>query len=250
MEKKLVARINTEINNILHHIPTTTELAEWYLKERPSRSIKASFRNDVRTIISGFNLIEEKQDLINELTNACIYFTPYICFEAGYATNELIEERLLTSKKVNSKIDESIKALEIVSGMPLSVGTKAELMAYAQFLCNSSNVMYLEHSQLTALQELCARLPEAIEAVTYAMGQRPFAKAPIGKTLMYQQALTKVVYTLLKTSIPTTQSKKGKSATDLLALTAGLLDAFFNSFPSFSIDVEKVKNSRRKDKIK
>ena len=251
MEKQLEDRISTEIstelNNILCNTFTPTKLAEWYLKDRPSRSVKASFRNDVKEIISGFDLLEGKKDLSNDLANACIYFIPYIRFEAGYITDKLIEERLLSSEKVNSKIGESIKALEIVSGMPLSVGTKAELMAYTQFLCNSCNVMYLEHSQLTALQELCERLPEAIEAVTYTMGQRPFVRAPHASNLLYQQALTRVVHTLLETSIPITRSKKGTSSTDLFALTAGILNAFFSRFPSFSIDVAKVKNFLRKD---
>lgn len=250
MGKPLEDRITTEITSILCHVPTSTELAEWYLKERPSRNIKVKLRNDIKEIISGFELIEGKQDLIDELAEAHIHFVTYIHFESGGHTGGPIERMLLSSEKVNSKIAESIKALEIVSGMPLSVGTKTELMAYTQFLCNSCEIIYLKHSQYTALQELCERLPEAIKTVTYFMGKRPFARAAHGGDLLYQHALTKVIHTLLTGFIPTSRGKAGVKATYLVALTAGILNALYSCYPSFPTSVEDVKNALRKDKNK
>ncbi|MCM0083962.1 hypothetical protein L4X63_20475 [Geomonas sp. Red32] len=236
-------KIANEIAGVLSNMPTSKELAEWYMLHRPSRKVRSELRTGIRNRIAGFKLLEGKDEVVAEIAEACIYFLIYINIEAGKIKHTAVNEALTSSGKAAEKIKTAVEALDLVNALPLSIETKSELLLYTSMLCKSSDIVYLKYSQVVALQELCFRIPAATEMVVDMMAHRPTVNAPHGKDLLFQQALTRIIYKSVSGSIPTTRAKTGPKTADLTALTAGILADLFGSCPTFSVSVDIVKNT-------
>jgi len=246
MEKELQNRIAGEIENILSCAPTATELAEWYLRNRPSGSAEASCRDEIRQKLSEFEIIDGKQDLLHEISEAYLHFTAYILYEGGFFANNKIHEMLVSSEQLSSRIEESKNAVELFHIMPVSVNPKAELMVRSQYVCNIQEPIYVKSSQLTDLQMLCLRIPEAVHSIVHTMGQRPCIRAEDANDKPYLRAYIKVLFGLISNSIPMEQSNNGITHAKLITLTAGILNAFYDEYLSFPSDdylIDLVTNS-------
>lgn len=246
METGVEIKKAEELMTILSCPCTATELAEWYLRERPSGSINASVRDEISKTLSVFDAIDGKPGLIHEISEAYCYFTEYILYEADFFVNNKIHEMLLSLDQVADNIEKSEKTLELIYSMPVSVNPKAELMAREQFICNTREPLYLKSSQLTNLQMFCLRNPEYLDEVVCIMAQRPFVRDVNENDKPYLQAFAKVVYELITNSIPLTHIENGMTQPTLNALIAGVLNAFYNEYLSFPSDeylMDLVSNS-------
>jgi hypothetical protein len=228
-EKKII----DEIRTILDSSFPAGELAESYLNNRPPANIESGDRNEIIQELSLFDAIREKHDLLHEIAEAYFHFSAHILYEGGFFSNSRIHDLLLSSDQITGRIDDGITAYELVSSAPVAVNAKTVLSARNHLMYLRQEPVYLESSQLTELQMLCLRAPEAIDEVIRVMGQRPFVRAADSDDRPYLRAFIKVLHVLVESALPAAQGRDGVAGTETKTLIAGILTTFYHEYLSF-----------------
>lgn len=237
----MTERILTEFQTILYDFPSPKLLADWYIEHRPARQVKQSLRHELKSMVQNFTLLSDRPDQINSITEALLFFDGFMRFESGALVDEEIEELFINSELIQQQIAEYIKALKLVQSMPLSIETKTELLGKTMELCNNSEPVYCNASQIAALAELCERIPEAGQMLTRAAAVRPFIRSSTAfQTLTYLQAAALSIFSIIK---PVT-NKKAMAIT----LTAGILQLFCVKYPRYKITSKFISNTLQNHK--
>ncbi|NVN90706.1 MAG: hypothetical protein HXX11_08875 [Desulfuromonadales bacterium] len=234
------------IQGILLTRSTATELAESFFDKRPPASAASGDRNEIMQELAEFDVLKEKHDVLHEIAEAYFHFSAHILYEGGFFSNRQIHDMLLSSDQIHSRIDDSINAYELVNSAPVATNAKTVLIARNNLRSLAQEPVYLESSQLTELQMLCLRVPEAINDVMRVMGQRPFVRVENDDDKPYLQAFIRVLYVLMGNALPVIKDKDGADRSEMIALIAGILTAFYHeylSFPSEEYLINLVKRS-------
>jgi len=221
-----------EIRKILASTFTAAEQAESYLSNRPPNDATSGDRDEIIKELSEFDVITKNHDLLHEIVDAFFHFSAPILFEDGYFSNRQIHDMLLTEDERNKRIEDSITACEFMNSTPVMVNAKSALFAKNNLTHLTQEPFYLERSQLTELQMLCMREPEAINDVIQVMGQRPFIEAANNDDRPYLQAYIRVLYALIEKALPMPQGKDGRAGSETKTLIAGILTAFYHEYLS------------------
>jgi hypothetical protein len=233
MAKERENEIIDEIRHILCTTVTAAELAESYLHNRNPAGGEPGDRDEIIQELSQFDAIRGRNDLLHEIADAYYHFSAHILYEGGFFSNRRIHDMLLSPDEIGSRIDDSINAYELVSNAPVAVNARSVLVAQNSMMRNVQEPVYLESSQLTELQMVCLREPEAIDDVIRIMKQRPFVRGESSDDKPYLQAFVRVLYQLLKNDLPPTHDNSGGTGSEPKSLTAGILTAFYQEYLSF-----------------
>lgn len=233
MSKERENGIIHEIDRILCSTSTAAELAEAFLNNQPTASAQPGDREEIREQLSDFDVIRENPELLAGIGDAYFHFSAYILYEGGFFSNSQIHDRLLSMDQIDSRINESITAYELMNNVPLAVNPKSALAARDNLAYLSQEPFCLGSSQLTELQMLCLNDPEAITDVMQVMGQRPFFRAAHSDDRPYLQAFAKVLYVLVERALPATRAGDGVVGSETRTLVAGILSAFYQEYLSF-----------------
>jgi hypothetical protein len=226
-------KIADEIQGILLTRLTADELADSFLHNRPPVSAASGNRNEIIQELAEFDVLKEKHDVLCEIAEAYFHFSAHILYEGGFFSNRQIHDMLLSPDQIHSRIDDSRHAYELVSSAPVATNAKSVQIARNNLRTLAQEPVYLESSQLTALQMLCLRVPEAINDVMRVMGQRPFVRVEDNDNTPYLQAFIRVVYVLIENALPAIQGNDGADRPERIALIAGILTAFYQEYLSF-----------------
>lgn len=233
MAMELQNEIIDEIRNILCTTHTAADLAESYLRDRNPAGVEPGARDEVTQELSGFDALRERHDLLNEIAEAYFHFSAHILHEGGFFSNRQIHDLLLSPEQITGRIDDGILALELVNNAPTMVNAKSVLTARNNLRYLTREPVYLESSQVTELQMLCLREPEAITDVIRVMGQRPFVRAADGDDRPYLRAFILVLHTLIEHALPKMNDRDGVAGPEAKALIAGILTVFYHEYLSF-----------------
>ena len=233
MAKEQEKEIINKIQNILRSSHTASELAESYLNNRPPAGVTSSDLHEIIQELSEFDMLREKHDLLQEIAEAYFHFSARILYEDGFFSNRQIQDMLLSSDQISSRIDDSINAYELLSNVPVSVNANSVLIARNNLMHITQDPVCLESCQLTELQLLCLMVPEAINEVIRLMGERPFVRMENKCDKPYLQAFIRVLHARIENALPTEQDKGRAAGSEPQALIAGILTTFYHEYLSF-----------------
>lgn len=222
-----------EIEGILRIRHTASGLADSFLHNRIPASVTSADRDEIIRELAGLDILQEKHDLLQGIAEAYFHFSAHILYEAGFFSNRRILDMLLSTDQIHSRIDDSINAYELVNSAPVAINAKSVLVARNNLRSLAHDPVYLESSQLTELQMLCLRVPEAINEVIGVMGRRPFIRGGNDDDKPYLKAFVKVLSVLIATTLPALHDKEGAGQAEMTNLISGILSAFYHEYLCF-----------------